>query len=85
MIGDAFADIDIYRKRYANLQALSESAVAVLACFKSGPEQRLQVAKIESITRFSRRTIQYALKTLADQQFLQTLGKGAGSRYQLVF
>jgi Fic family protein len=85
MIGDALADIDIYRKRYANSQALSESAVAVLACFKGSPEQRLQVAKIESITGFSRRTIQYALKTLADQQFLQRLGKGAGSRYQLVF
>jgi Fic family protein len=85
MIGDGLADIAIYRKRYADLQALSETAVAVLACFKSSPEQRLQVAKIESITGFSRRTIQYALKTLADQQFLQKLGKGAGSRYQLVF
>jgi Fic family protein len=85
MIGDGLADIAIYRKRYADLQALSETAVAVLACFKSRPEQRLQVAKIESITGFSRRTIQYALKTLADQQFLQKLGKGAGSRYQLVF
>jgi Fic family protein len=85
MIGYALADIDIYRKRYANLQSLSETAVAVLACFKSSPEQRLQVAKIESMTGFSRRTIQYALRTLADQQFLQKLGKGAGSRYQLVF
>jgi Fic family protein len=85
MIGDGLADIAVYRKRYADLQALSETAVAVLACFKSSPEQRLQVAKIESITGFSRRTIQYALKTLADQQFLQKLGKGAGSRYQLVF
>jgi Fic family protein len=85
MIGDALADIDIYRKRYAHLQGLSETAVAVLTCFKSSPEQRLQVAKIESMTGFSRRTIQYALKTLADQQFLQKLGKGAGTRYQLVF
>jgi Fic family protein len=85
MIGDGLADIAVYRKRYANLQALSETAVAVLACFKSSPEQRLQVAKIESITGLPRRTIQYALKTLADQQFLQKLGKGAGSRYQLVF
>jgi hypothetical protein len=85
MIGDGLADIAVYRKRYADLQALSETAVAVLACFKSSPEQRLQVAKIESITGFPRRTIQYALKALADQQFLQKLGKGAGSRYQLVF
>lgn len=85
MIRDGLADIAVYRKRYADLQALSETAVAVLACFKNSPEQRLQVAKIESITGFSRRTIQYALKTLADQQFLQKLGKGAGSRYQLVF
>jgi len=85
IIGYALADIDIYRQRYADLQALSETAVSVLACFKSSPEQRLRVAKIESITGFSRRTIQYALKTLADQQFLQKLGKGAGSRYQLTF
>ena len=85
MIRDGLADIAVYRKRYADLQALSETEVAVLACFKNSPEQRLQVAKIESITGFSRRTIQYALKTLADQQFLQKLGKGAGSRYQLVF
>jgi Fic family protein len=85
VIGDALADIAIYRKRYADLKALSETASAVLACFKSSPEQRLQVAKIESITGFSRRTIQYSLKILAHQQFLQKLGKGAGSRYQLVF
>ena len=38
--------------------ALLETAVAVLACFKSSPEQRLQVAKIETITGFPRRTIQ---------------------------
>jgi Fic family protein len=85
VIGGALADIAIYRKRYADLQALSETAAAVLACFKSSPEQRLQVATIESITGFSRRTIQYALKTLADRQFLQKLGKGAGSRYHLLF
>jgi hypothetical protein len=85
IIGGALADIAIYRKRYADLQALSETAVAVLACFKSSLEQRLRVATIESTTGFSRRTIQYALKTLADQQFLQKLGKWAGSRYQLAF
>jgi Fic family protein len=77
--------IDTYREKYAHLQALSETALQVLGCFKTSPEQRLQVARIESMTAFPRRTIQYALKTLADQRFLQKLGKGAGSRYQPIF
>jgi Fic family protein len=85
VIADALADIDIYRTKYAELRALSETALKVLACFKAHPEERLAVASIESMTGLPRRTIQYALKRLADRQFLTQLGKGAGSRYQLVF
>ena len=81
----ALADIAVYRKKYANLQSLSESAVTVLECFKSNPEIKLKVADIEKTTALPRRTIQFALKSLAEKTFLNRLGKGAGSRYQLVF
>ena len=81
----AIADIDIYREKYENLQLLSESAVNVLECFKSNPERKLKVADIEKTAELPRRTIQFALKTLTEKAFLQRLGKGAGSRYQLVF
>ena len=81
----AVADIAVYRKKYANLQSLSESAVTVLECFKSNPEIKLKVADIEQTTDLPRRTIQFALKSLAEKTFLNRLGKGAGSRYQLVF
>lgn len=39
----------------------------------------------EKRTGLPRRTVQYALKTLSGRKFLQLLGKGAASRYQLVF
>ena len=85
MVNHAIDDIDIYRTRYANLQRLSENAITVLDVFKASPEQRLKVADIEQATNIPRRTIQYSLKTLMEKQFLQKLGSGAGSRYQLVF
>lgn len=81
----SLADIPIYRARYTNLQKLTETAHQVLRCFKTHPEKRLQVSEIEAATGLPRRTIQRSLKTLSDQGFLQQLGQGAGSRYQLVF
>ncbi len=85
ILESSLADIEIYRKRYNNLQKLSESASTVLNCFRSSPEKRLKVADIVEKTGIPRRTIQYALKTLTKQKLLQILGRGAGSRYQLVF
>lgn len=82
---DAVADINVYREKYANIQKLSETAISVLNCFKAKPEQRLKVSEIEDMTKKSRRTLQYALKTLFDKGFVQKLGQGAGSRYQLIF
>ncbi|MEA3546854.1 MAG: Fic family protein [Thermodesulfobacteriota bacterium] len=78
-------DIVVYRTRYANLQKLSESARRVLDCFKSSPEKLLKVSDIERQTALPRRTIQYNLKKMKDMDFLQHLGSGAGSRYQLIF
>lgn len=78
-------DIRFYRHRYGSLQALSVSAHAVLNCFRSRPELRLQVGDIVKAVSLPRRTVQYALKTLTEKGFLQLLGKGAASRYQMIF
>jgi len=59
------------------LQKLSESALAVLDCFKSSPEKRLKDSNIEKDTAMPRRTIQYALQTLVKKGFIQKLGQGA--------
>ena len=78
-------DIAFYRQRYDALQKLSASALKVLDCFKSSPEKKLKVAEIVEETGFPRRTVQYSLKGLTTQKFLNLLGRGAASRYQLVF
>ncbi|TCS68994.1 Fic family protein [Sulfuritortus calidifontis] len=85
MLEGALRDVAHYRERYARLQKLSEATATVLQSFKLQPEQRLRVNDIVIATQLPRRTVQYALKTLTDQGFLQRLGQGAGVRYQLVF
>lgn len=85
MVEKSLQDIDVYRIRYRNLQKLSEAARTILACFKSSPEKFLKVSNIERQTELPRRTIQYNLKVMTDMEFLQRLGSGAGSRYQLIF
>ena len=85
MLEGALQDVTHYRERYARLQKLSEAASAVLQSFKAQPEQRLRVNDIVNATQLPRRTVQYALKTLTEQGFLQRRGQGAGVRYQLVF
>jgi DNA-binding IclR family transcriptional regulator len=67
------------------LQKLPESALTVLNCFKSSPEKSLKVSDIEKDTRLPRRTAQYALQVLTKKAFIQKLGQGAGTRYQLIF
>ncbi len=83
VFAESLADIAVYREKYAYLQSLSETAVTVLECFKSNPEIKLKVADIVKNTVLPRRTIQFALKSLTGKAFLNRLGKGAGSRYQL--
>jgi Fic family protein len=85
IIKSSLADVEFYRQKYTNLQKLSESSFAVLSCFKAAPEKRLKVADIVKETGMPRRTVQYALNTLTKQVFLQLLGRGAASRYQLLF
>jgi len=85
ILRSSLSDIEVYRNRYAVLQKLSESALAVLNCFKSNPERRLKVSDIERDINLPRRTIQYALQTLTKIAFIQKLGQKAGTRYQLIF
>ena len=85
ILRSSLSDIEIYRNRYARLQKLSESGLAVLNCFKSSPEKRLKVSDIEKDTGIPRRTVQYALQTLTKKEFIQKLGQKAGTRYQLIF
>ena len=85
ILRSSLSDIEIYRSRYAMLQKLSESALDVLNCFRSSPEKRLKVSDIEKDTGMPRRTVQYALQTLTKKTFIQKLGQGAGTRYQLIF
>ena len=85
ILRSSLSDIEVYRNRYAQLQKLSESGLAVLNCFKSSPEKRLKVSDIEKDTSLPRRTVQYALQTLTKKAFTQKLGQGAGTRYQLIF
>jgi Fic family protein len=85
MLENALADIALLRRRFAALQRLSESAVTVLACFRSAPERRLKVAELMAETGLVRRTVQNALASLTEAGMLHRLGAGAGTRYQIVF
>lgn len=85
MFESSLSDIAFYRHRYDTFQKLSTSALAVLDCFRFHPEKRLKVADLVKQTGLPRRTVQYALNTLTSRNFLQLLGRGAASRYQLVF
>jgi len=85
MMEKALGDIDVLRARYAALQRLSESATQVLQSFRLSPEKRLTLSELIDGTGLARRTVQNALKTLVDAGFLQRLGAGRGTRYQLVF
>lgn len=85
VIEESLIDIKTYKNKYKNLIRLSETSIKVLNCFKLSPEKRIQVMKLEKEIKLPRRTIQYSLKVLTEKGFLQKIGEGAGSRYQLVF
>lgn len=85
MFDAALEDVSMLREKYEVLQRLSESAAKVLACFRSSPERRLKPAEIVMETGLVRRTVQNSLTTLTKTGFLQRLGAGPATRYQLVF
>lgn len=85
MTDRSLSDIAILRTKYAALQKLSESAATILSCFRASPERRLKPAELVIETGLVRRTVQNALTTLTKHGFIQRLGTGPATRYQLVF
>ena len=85
IVNASLGDIEIYRKRYAAYRNLSEKALIIYNTFKNSPEKRLKVSDIVRHTDFPRRTVQYAVRSLVEADFIQRLGQGAGTRYQLIF
>ena len=78
-------DIDYYSKKYANYLQLASNPKKVLQCFREHPETRLQSGQISELINIPRRTVTRALQELAKIGFLQQLGKGPDTRYQLIF
>src|SRR3989338_5322554 len=78
-------DIDYYSKKYANYLQLASNPKKVLQCFREHPETRLQSGQISELINIPRRTFTRALQELAKIGFLQQLGKGPDTRYQLIF
>jgi Fic family protein len=82
---EALDVISFYVEREERIRALPEAAHAVLQCFKERPEQRLTPKDIRALTELPPRTATRVLGTLLEYGLLQRYGKGAGTRYQLVF
>lgn len=57
----------------------------ILKCFKSSPEKRLALSDLIEEAGLGRQNTQNALVSLVKEGFLQRLGRGPASRYQLVF
>lgn len=78
-------DITYYAKKYGSYVQLAETTKRILECFQEHPEDRLQSGQISELIAVPRRTVTRALQELTWAGFLQQLGKGPGTRYQLVF
>lgn len=78
-------DIDHYEKKFVNYRGLKESEKNVLACFREHPETRLQSGQVAKLANIPRRTVTRALEELVKAGFLQEMGKGPDTRYQLIF
>jgi len=81
----ALDSVLFYQERIELIQGLSASATDVLHCFKEQPEQRLTPKRIRQETQLPERTISRILRSLLDASLIQKYGRGAGTRYQLVF
>lgn len=78
-------DIAHHAKKHGSYVQLASTAKRILECFREHPEDRLQSGQIAELTKIPRRTVTRALQELASSGFLKQLGKGADTRYQLVF
>lgn len=78
-------DIDYYENKYLQYLNLKVTEKKVLECFREHPETRLQSGQVSRLISIPRRTVTRALDGLVKAQFLQSLGQGAGTYYQLIF
>lgn len=85
ILEEALKDIPFYAEKNRALNEFSQAIITVLDCFKDLPEIRLTTKIICEETHLPRRTVNYALNVLNEKRFIQQYGKGAGTRYQLIF
>lgn len=78
-------DIDYYSNKHRNFLELSPALQKVLAAFREHPEVRLKIKDIEELTHLPRSTLIYALGELYKRDFIQRMGRAAGTHYQLIF
>ncbi len=78
-------DIDYYEKKYVSYLKLTESAKKVLSCFREHPETRLRTGQVMNLTNIPRRTVTRTMEDLAQIGFLQKMGQGPSTHYQLIF
>jgi Fic family protein len=81
----SFDDLKIYHQKWEKERQLSTSAKKVLECFRNYPEIRLTTKYLIEKTEMPRRTITKTLLQLTQLGFIQKLGIGAGTRYQITF
>jgi len=78
-------DIKYYHDKYIAYQKLGPRAVKTLKCFREHPETTQTTGALAGETGMNRRTVIRSLHELTDAGFLQELGKGPGTHYQLIF
>lgn len=78
-------DIDHYEKKYVNYLRLSQSAKKILAFFREHPETRLKTGQVVELETIPRRTVTRTMKELIQVGFLQKMGRGPSTHYQLIF
>jgi len=85
MMDKSIGDIKILREKYRSFRRLSENALNILACFKASPERKLKLSDLMKETTLGRRTVQNILVKITSLGFIQQIGSGPSTRYQLIF
>ena len=85
ILENSLKDIEIYQKRFARIESLTETEREVLGCFQDRPEKKLSTKEIVKVTGIQERTVRKALSTLIEIEMLQKKGRGPQTIHQLVF
>ena len=85
MMNEALDNLDACRRRYQAVQQLSPAASQVFECFRDNPEKKMRAKDLVELTGLPRRTVNHAIAALQRESLIQTRGRGAGTRHQVVF